>query len=276
MNIRLNIIIYKRDNMTQKGKFENNLNMGRLLSILLFAVFAIIIISCHKGDGNIITSEKMVSSFEEVSISSNAQVSFHESQEYRVVLTVDENLLKYVKITEKNNILHVGTKNGSYSFTKFMVDVYCPLLTEVSISGSGSFETLEKIVVPTFKSKISGSGKCNANVECDNFAAEISGSGSFNTNVECDNLTATISGSGNITVNGTSNNSTVKISGSGKFKGIEFKTNNADIRVSGSGDVYTWATDYLKAYISGSGDITYRGTPKIDFSGSGSGRIKSE
>jgi len=243
---------------------------------LFVMVGSIGFVSCKKGNGKMITSEKEVSSFEAVHISSSSDVYYHESQQYRAVVTVDENLLDYVVIKTKGNELRIGTKNGNYSFTKFVVDVYCPRVTKASISGSGSFECVEKMVVPTFEATISGSGNLKGIFECDDFSARISGSGKIDGTVMCNDFSTTISGSGKVTIVGESKNSTINISGSGDFKGREFKTNNADARISGSGDAYIWAIDYLKAHISGSGNIVYRGSPKIDFSGSGSGRMRSE
>ena len=236
---------------------------------VIFASFligiSICLVSCNihystntiRGDRNIITSEEAVSPFREIYISGSATVNYHASSEYRVLLTVDSNLLEYVEIDTKGNTLHIGTENGNYSFTKFVVDIYCPHITKVSSSGSVDFECMDKMVVPTFEATISGSGNLKGTFECDDFSV-------------C------ISGSGDVAVVGESKNSTINISGSGDFKGREFKTNNTKVQVTGSGDVRVWVMDYLNADISGSGDIVYRGSPKIDFNTSGSGRIKSE
>jgi len=209
-----------------------------------------------KGNGNLVTSEKTVSEFEKVNVSGSAEVRFHASQEYRAVVTVDENLDEYVEIVVKNNVLNIGTKSGSYSFTKFLVDIYCPVLSGVSVSGSGSFKSADQITASTFETSISGSGKIEGTVECDNFSARISGSG-------------------NMTVVGNSQNADIGISGSGKFNGNEFIINDATVRISGSGNVDIHVTDNLKANISGSGGVNYRGEPKTDINISGSGRVRN-
>ena len=252
--------------------------MRKLSSIFVLVVMGIFIgfSSCNKGNGSLITSEKEVSSFDGVSVSSSATVNYHKSNETRVVVTVDDNLFQYVKITVKNNILHVGTKNGTYSFTTFIVDVYSPRVTDISISGSGSFENVEKIIESKVETKISGSGKIKGWFECDNFSIKISGSGKMDGNVKCTDFSSQISGSGNVNLTGDASHSDIHISGSGHFNGKGFSTYNADIRVSGSGNIHIGVEDYLKAHISGSGKVYYRGTPKIDFSGSGSGRLISE
>jgi len=242
--------------------------------------FSVICLSCIVfpviGNGQLVTTEKTVSQFEKVNVGGSAEVRFYESQAYRVVVTVDSNLSDYVDIFTRNRELNIRLKNGNYSFTRFLVDVYCPVLTGVSMSGSGSFSGVDKIVTSSFEAIVSGSGKIDGTVECGNFSARISGSGRINNNVVCDSLTATISGSGEITITGTGRDSDIRISGSGDFRGIEFKTNNVSARISGSGNLIIWILDYLRANVSGSGDIRYRGNPRIDFSGSGSGRIRAE
>ena len=207
------------------------------------------------GNGNLVTTEKSFSAFEKINVSSSANVRYYSSPEYRVVVTVDENLDEYVEIVTKNNVLNVGTKSGSYSFTKFLVEIYGPTLTGVSLSGSGSFENVDKITTSTFETSVSGSGKIEGNIECKNISARISGSG-------------------RIIVSGSSKDADIGISGSGKFNGSEFIVNNATIRISGSGDVDAHVTDNLKANVSGSGNVNYRGEPKTDTNVSGSGRIR--
>jgi hypothetical protein len=208
-----------------------------------------------KGNGNFVTSEKNVSKFEKLNINNSATVRFHVSQEYRVIVTVDENLAEYLEIETRGNSLNIGTKRGSYSFTRFQVDVYCPFISGVTVSGSGNFASMDKITTSTFESSVSGSGKIEGRIECENFSARISGSGG-------------------IIVIGNSKNSNISISGSGKFTGTEFAVNNADIRTSGSGSVDIQVSDNLKASVSGSGGINYSGEPKLDTKVSGSGRIR--
>jgi hypothetical protein len=240
--------------------------------------FSFMNISCvHLGNGNIISSERTLGAFEKIHSSGSYEVRLHISQDYRAVITVDSNLHEYVILNIKNGTLNIGAKNGhSYKFTKFVVDVYCPGLTGVSLSGSGKFIVMEKITAPSFDLNVSGSGNMEGTIKCETFSVKLSGSGKINNNIICNNFAANISGSGDITVSGTADDSNIKISGSGNFNGNEFRTNTTTTRISGSGNMSIWVLEYLKANVSGSGNIKYSGTPKIEFSGSGSGRIKAE
>jgi hypothetical protein len=232
--------------------------IAMLLAIGISAVF----VSCTieivrvKGNGHLISSERTVSPFEKINSGGSAEIRFHESQEYRAVVTVDSNLDEYVEIKTRNNTLIIGTESGrSYSFTKLVVDVYCPTLTGISISGSGSFKGEDIITASRFDTNVSGSGKIYGTVECDTFHADISGSGKIN-------------------VTGTSTDSKIDISGSGDFIGTEFNVNNATVHISGSGKATVCVSDKLNANISGSGEIRYYGNPNVDSKISGSGRIK--
>jgi len=230
-----------------------------IFAAITFAIgitaFGSCVIFSEMGNGNLVSSERSFSSFEKINGSGSAEVRFYASQEYRVVVTADSNLIDNVETYVRNNTLTIGTKHGVYSFTELTVDVYCPALTAVSMSGSRCFSSNDTITASTFDANLSGSGKINGTIDCNNFYARISGSG-------------------NITINGNSKDSNIDISGSGKFDGNEFSANNAVIRISGSGKAYICVTDDLQATISGSGELYYRGNPNVKSSVTGSGRIK--
>ena len=248
-----------------------------------------------EGNGVLVISEQDLPEFEKINISGFAEVHFYESDEYRTVLIIDENLEKYVDIFVEGNTLKIKTKNGSYIFTKFLVEVYCPAsLTGVTLSGSGNFYGKDAIVTSTFNAAISGSGdikcdvECSSNISatitgsgnmrgdfaCQDFSAKIDGSGDMRGKVECQKFSAKIIGSGNISIAGSGQEADITISGSGDFGGYDFIMKNATISISGSGNANVFVTDYLKATIYGSGNINYKGNPQVDAYVTGSGKIK--
>ena len=258
----------RKNNKKNRSCARHKLGFKRMKKVIkCFAVLAFVIgvftgcVSCAfnaiKGNGNLLTSKKSVSAFEKIHVSNSANVRFYSSSEYKVVVTTDENLDEYVEIVTENNVLNIGTKSGSYSFSKFLVEIYCPTLTGISISGSGRFESVDKITTSTFDTSVTGSGKIEGNIECEK-------------------LHARISGSGRIIITGSGKDADIDISGSGNFNGSDFIINNATVRISGSGSADVYATDNLKANTSGSGNINYRGEPKTDTNVSGSGRIRKK
>ena len=230
-----------------------------------------------RGNGNMLSSEKPVSAFDSIRISRNATVNFHVSPEYRALVTVDSNLDEYVRVYTEDGVLRIGAQRGrNYNFTRYIVDVYAPSLSGVTISGSGRFEGRDRIIARSFNLNVTGSGKIEGAFECDYFSAGISGSGDIVAHVSCNSLNARISGSGTIRLTGSSSDFDIVISGAGDVLGREFQTRDADLRISGSGRINIWVLENLRANISGAGRVTYRGSPKIDFRGSGAGRIQSE
>jgi hypothetical protein len=241
-----------------------------------------VIVSCHsltyiKGNGVMVTSERVVSNFGKIQVSESTVVNYHASQVYRAVVTVDSNMEEYTRVYTAGDTLKIGTKNGkSYSFTNYTVDVYCPKLNAISVSGSVRLNGMDKINTSTFARGVSGSAKINGTFECDNFSARISGSVDMESHIECNKFDAAISGSGKLDVSGSAKEMKVSVSGSVTFSGKEFQTNNADVNISGSSNMSIWVLDNLKAHMSGSGKIIYRGNPKINYTGSGSVRLESE
>jgi len=249
--------------------FQKRLNLRKVvIGIACLAVVSMMgmsLSSCEKdktndktinGNGNLLTSEKTVSTFEKIVASGVAEVRYYASEEYRVVFTIDENLHDYIEIFTQNNEMNIGfKKNVSISeITKFLVEVFCPVLTGISLDGFVDFESMNVISTHTFKTTISGSGKIKGAIECENFAAEIDGFGKM-------------------TITGNSTDTRINIFGSGIFDSKEFTTKNATVNIDGFGEVYICVTDNLKVNISGSGILYYWGEPKVESTVSDFGKI---
>jgi len=253
----------KAEKNTKKVERRNKILMVPICKLVILA-FVIGLFSCTgcssffriKGDGNLITSEKTVSTFEKINSGGVPEVRYYASEQYRVVVTIDANLDEYVEVFTQNNVLNIRTQRGNnYKFTKFLVEVYSPVLTGVSISGSGSFAGADKIIASTFEANVSGSGKIEVTIESDNFAGKISGSGL-------------------ITVVGISKNANISISGSGNFNGSNFNAKNATVNISGSGKANICVEEILNVRVSGSGSVNYCGEPQVNSSISGSGSLR--
>jgi hypothetical protein len=229
----------------------------KIHNLALIVSVSVVFMSCSTfGNGNIIMDERNLLPFKEITASGGTEVRFHTSTEYRAVVTIDSNLNKYFETIVRDEVLIIRYKPlRSYSFTKGIVDVYCPNITGVSISGSGRFEAIDKVTAPVFKTDISGSGTLYGTIECIDFSVHISGSGEIN-------------------ITGNSQNAEIDISGSGDFNGTEFRIEDCSIDISGSGKANVFVEDNLNGKTSGSGRIKYRGNPRIDFRSLGSGRIE--
>jgi len=254
-------------------------NLFKLTFWILAVGFSFSNIGCStalsvRGNGDLITSERTASAFQQVSSSGVAEVRFFASDEQRVIVTVDSNLYEFVEISTRNNVLNIGTKSGSYNFTKFLVEIHSPTLTGVTMSGSGKFFGMDKILAPNFRAVLSGSGRIEGTFETETFSARVSGSGRIEATVESNEFSATVSGSGRIVADGISETSEITVSGSGNFNGNNFNTASATVTVSGSGSVNICVEESLDARVSGSGNVNYCGNPTVNANVTGTGRVR--
>ena len=207
------------------------------------------------GNGEIVNSEVILASFDNIQNNCSADVTYHVSSEYKVVLSTDSNLIEFVETEVIDDVLVIKTQKGSYSFTEFTANVYCPTLKGVDISGSGDFLSKDIIQTPKFEININGSGDIKGKFEVNTFIANIRGSGEIKLSGNTDELK-------------------LSISGSGDFEGEKFISNHAEIKINGSGDVDIHVNESLNVQIYGSGDVRYSGKPTaVNHSIFGSGEV---
>jgi hypothetical protein len=241
--------------MFARGSFMK----GKAAGALLIGV-SIALLSCggmpKTGNGNSITSERVVSSFDRVHVAANALVRIHLAEDTRVIVSADSNLNEFIGVKTKKNTLEIKTRPAhKYSHPHFTVDVYSPAISGVSLEGPGRIELMDKISAPSFRVNSTGNGSITGTIECGTFSANMVGS--------CV-----------ISVTGSAERARINVVGEGAFNGKDFKLTHADIVITGEGSMTLWATDSLTGAITGSGDIKYRGDPVIDFSGAGSYRFE--
>ncbi|MEJ2584542.1 MAG: DUF2807 domain-containing protein [Robiginitalea sp.] len=235
---------------------------------LIFSVSLLIAFSASaqwgkkiRGNGNMVTEERNVGSYDEVSVSGWFDVELTSGEEGRLTLYGEENLLEYLETEVKNGRLQIKTRPGynlqSSSWKSGGIRITVPVedLRAVTMSGSGDIKGKTKLV-------------------SDYFEVTMSGSGDMALEIEADQTEVTLSGSGDIDLEGSSVKLEVRVSGSGDVNAYGLSAREVDAVVSGSADIKVTATEYIKARVSGSGDIYYRGNPeKIDTRASGSGDV---
>ena len=208
-----------------------------------------------QGNGEIVDTEIILTSFEQIQNNCSADITYHVSQDFKIIITTDSNLIEFVETEVIDDILVIKTKRGTYSFSEFTVNVYGPELKGLSISGSGDFLCKEIIQTPKFEININGSGDIKGKFEVTTFLANIKGSGE-------------------IRVMGSTDELKLSISGSGDFEGEKFISNHAEIKINGSGDVDIHVNESLNFQIYGSGDVRYSGKPTaVNHSIFGSGEV---
>ena len=215
-----------------------------------------------RGNGNMVTEERNVGSYDEVSVSGWFDVELTRGEEGRLTLHGEENLLEYLETEVKNGRLEIRTRRGynlqSSSWKSGGIRVSVPVeeIRAVTMSGSGDIQGKTKLAAASFE-------------------AVMSGSGDMDLEIESETLEVTLSGSGDMDLAGSCGKLNVRVSGSGDVNAYGLSAREVDAMVSGSADIKVTATEVLRARVSGSGDIYYRGNPeKVDSKTAGSGDIQ--
>ena len=189
-----------------------------------------------RGSGIVLTQDRPVMAFQSIAVNNSANVTLRQSNEYRVVVRTDDNVMPYITTQVQNGQLVISnTVVGSLNPTFLEVEVSTPNLTNIVANGSG-------------------------NIGCATPFSFI-------------NLEVSLNGSGIIYLRGTANRLQTVLLGSGSIRAFDLPAERIDTRLTGSGNIEVNALQDLYANISGSGNIYYIGSPRLQMNVSGSGKV---
>lgn len=171
-------------------------NVPALLLCLSLSFF-----SCQEyvtGNGNIITDERTVDRFNRIDLLGAANAEIIQGSEFRVSIKSYENIVPLVKTTVSDGKLTVSTiKNINLANTTAEVQITCPTLQEVTLSGAGNM-VISSFHQTNMKVSLNGAGNAKfSDSECDTVYATLSGAGNMHVKAKS-YLEATLNGVGNI------------------------------------------------------------------------------
>jgi hypothetical protein len=241
--------------MEQQPVMPVHRQMGVCIGLLSAAI--IIFFAFISNGAEAVSETRDVGQFHSVDFRGHGELYLIQG-ETELRMEGDEALLKAYETTVDSGILVI--KNDSWM--KFWrqkpiaVFIRMPLVTKLSVAGSGS---------------IFG----ESTIYSDSLTLELTGSGEIELDVKAKQLSSTISGSGEIRLSGAAKTLNHTIAGSGDLKGLDLETEKSVVKISGSGNCEVSVTDELEVLISGSGKVFYRGNPRmINQEVSGSGKVK--
>ena len=213
------------------------------------------LIETVNGSGAIISEEREVPFFKQISLKGSGKVILTQGENQIVRVNTDANIMPHIQTEVKDGRLVIshGRKNLRPTVLGFPITV--ANLDGISISGSGD---------------ITGDDEFYS----DSFYADIAGSGDIAIKVIANRLESNISGSGSIYLSGSTSFYNATITGSGDVDAFEMRARDTSVVIRGSGNCRIWVSDNLRAKITGSGDVLYKGYPEINQTITGSGSIK--
>jgi hypothetical protein len=232
----------------------------RKLTVLIGMPLTILINACWGVPGNGERERETRHHEDFIGIENHGEldVQVRQSDEFRVVVSIDSNLLDNVKTRVRddrlvidNNINFTDVVNGPH------VIVEMPELTFVELSGSGDLDATSFDEGGTVR-------------------LELSGSGDLRFEGSSPRIDATVRGSGDLALSGTTDFLDVQVNGSGNVDARNLDAAEGRVRLDGSGDVSATVHGDVDAELNGSGDLDLFGDVDLkrsDEDGSGDIRV---
>ena len=217
--------------------------MHRFTALLL--LFALFTTAAHaqrriKGSGNLITEQRDVRGFDEVSTSHAIKVDIRQGNSFKVTVEADDNVMNLVETEVRGSQLRIGLPNGNYSMnnTTIHVSVVMPSLTDVRLSGASN-------------AMVSDFDQPGGDLELD-----LSGA----SRIEFKNCTV--------------DEVDITASGASSIRARDLSAKEADINANGASSVKISVSDRLKGKASGASSVRYTGSPTVDVNSSGASSIR--
>ncbi|HOU41604.1 MAG TPA: head GIN domain-containing protein [Promineifilum sp.] len=204
------------------------------------------------GSGNTVTREFDLSDFDEVSIENAFQGTITRGDNYRVVVTFDDNLEDLLNVDVSDSRLTIGfTKPTAVTNANLSYEIIMPALKVVEASGAS-------------QAQIAGFSSGDA------LRAEASGASRIEGDISSGDADLNASGASTILLIGTGGDLRGEASGASTLDLTDFVTADADVVASGASRIIVNTTGRLDAEASGASNIQYQGQPtlgNIDASG---------
>ncbi len=204
------------------------------------------------GSGNLETETYAFTDFNKVEISSAFEFEIEQSSSYSIEITVDDNIMEYVRVSQDGQTLKIGLRPAIWiGPATLKASVTMPELSGLDISGASRGTVSDFISTEDLDIMVSGASRVTGDI--------VAG------NVDFD-----ISGASTVQLEGSANDMVADVSGASSLHLDDFTVNNADVDFSGASSGTVNLDGRLDADVSGASRLWYIGEPTmgtIDTSG---------
>jgi hypothetical protein len=212
--------------------------------------------NCVRGSGHKASETRKVGDFNKINISGDCKINLVQDSSLTLNVTADDNLLKYIKTTVRDNTLRIKTKKNICTSVPISINIGIHKLQELTASGAVEITCTGVITTGDMELGSSGNSKITLAINAANLTTEDSG------NMEL-NLT------------GQASSHHINISGEGKVEAFGFIVGDYDIETSGDITCEINVLNSLNINSSGSSSVKYKGNPSnISNSKSGSSSLQ--
>ncbi|MES2862606.1 MAG: head GIN domain-containing protein [Bacteroidota bacterium] len=242
--------------------------------LFIIAFFAMISISFAQ-----IKETRVVGNFTAIKASTSVNVVYTQGATQSVLVSWEKDLMKYLKVEAKNNILRIYIDNDNYfkniDTSKLLVSVTNKGIGSVTVSSSATFSIKNNLNVSLLKINTSSSADFSGTVTCNSIFIDASSSSNVALNMSTQDVAVNLSSSSTVDLKGKTNNLAIDASSSSDCDAKELTSNVAQILASTSSEVNVVALKSLDATASTSASIKYYGKlEKVKLTESTSGSVE--
>ena len=224
-----------------------------ILFVLIFSLYSCI--NTVDGDGNVVTEERTVNTFNKIDISGHFEVFIKQGKQENVEIETDQNLLQLIETETKKNTLYIKSKEPIGNAKSLKLYITVVQIEDIDISGA--VELISK-----------------GTIVSDELEIDISGAADVNLDIEVEQLSMDMSGASETSLKGKAKEFNIELSGASDLQAEKLKTQHTSIDISGAGNAKVFAKKTLNVEVSGAGSVQYKGNPKITKDISGAGSVK--
>ena len=197
------------------------------------------------GSGNLETEEYAFTNFTKVEIGSAFEFEVNQSGSYSINVTVDDNVLDYVQVSQDGQTLKIRLRRFlSLGPVTLRASVTMPQLRGLTASGA-SLGTVSGF---------------SSNEDLD---ITVSGASRLTGDITAGDVEFGISGASTIQLEGSADDIDANVSGASHFNLDDFIVNNADVDFSGASSGTVNLNGSLDANLSGASTLWYIGEPTM-------------
>lgn len=221
---------------------------GMVLGIVLFALAALC--GCElvaiQGKGPVVAREYSVAGFSGVDVSHAMKVVVTRGERFQVTVRIRQNLLPYVEVHKRGDILHVGMQSGhNYTGMDAEVRVVMPELRSFTLSGACEGILEGEWQVPDIQVTLSGATCLKGAVTAEDGKIEVSGASS-------------------VSLRGSAHSLVAEASGASRLEMRDFTVDRLRVELSGASHGEMQVVKSLDAEASGASSFDYTGDPAVE------------
>lgn len=230
-----------------------------VLSILLF-LGASSWLRSEKAESAFVSEVRKAAPFSSIFFAGSGDLFIQQGEEEGIRVEANEQFLPYIKTQITNGTLYIEEKpvnglQGIASPSSHQVYVTFKQIDRVTLAGHGTLVAEREIRQKDLTIKVSGAGRVDLVVACENLIAAITGSATY-------------------ILKGSAENQEIQVSGTCLYDALGLNSLQTSIDIRGSGQVSVNVKDQLNIIITGHGLVRYKGQPKISQKIFGSGKIE--